>query len=45
MSQTEELVRWSYEQKCEKVVESLGKNGFTAVYCPTSAAAREYILA
>jgi L-lactate utilization protein LutB len=45
MGQTEELVTWSYEQKCEKVVEALGKNGFTAVYCPTSAEARNYILA
>jgi len=44
MSQTEELAFWSYERKCEKVVESLGKNGFTAVYCPTAAQAREYIL-
>ena len=45
MSLTDELVQWSYEQKCEKVVESLGKNGFTAVYCPTADKAREYILA
>lgn len=45
MSLTNELVSWSYEQKCEKVVESLGKNGFTAVYCPTAGEAREYILA
>ena len=45
MGQTEELVTWSYEQKCEKVVESLGKNGFTALYCPTAGQAREYILA
>ena len=44
MGQTEELVTWSYEQKCEKVVEALEKNGFTAVYCPTSAEARNYIL-
>lgn len=45
MSHTEELVAWSYEQKCAKVVASLGKNGFTAVYCPTAGEAREYILA
>ena len=45
MSQSEELVSWSYEQKCMKVVESLAKNGFTAIFCPTAAAAREYILA
>ena len=45
MSQTEELVRWSFEQKCMKVVESLGKSDFIAVYCPTAGEAREYILA
>ncbi len=44
MSQTEELVDWSYEQKCEKAVESLGKNGFTAVYCKNSQQAVDYIL-
>ncbi len=45
MSQTKELAAWSYEKKCEKVVESLGKNGFTALYCATAGEAREYILA
>ena len=45
MDPTRELVSWSYEQKCEKVVESLGKNGFTAVYCPNAGKAQEYILA
>lgn len=44
MSQTEELVRWTWEQKCEKAVESLGRNGFTAVYCRTVMEARDYIL-
>jgi L-lactate utilization protein LutB len=45
MTQTEELVTWRNEQKCEKAVESLGKNGFTAVYCRTREEARDYILA
>ena len=44
MSMTEELTSWSWEQKCQKAVEALGTNGFTAVYCQTSAAARQYIL-
>ena len=45
MGQTEKLVIWSHEQKCRKVVESLEKNGFSALYCPTAAEAREYLLA
>lgn len=45
MSLTKDLVAWSYEQKCGKVVESLEKNGFTALYCPTALEAWEYILA
>lgn len=45
MSQTEELVRWTHEQKCEKAVEALGQNGFTAIYCRTPDEARRYILA
>lgn len=44
MSMTEELTSWSWEQKCQKAVEALGTNGFTAVYCQTPAAARQYIL-
>lgn len=36
MTQTEELVQWTFEQKCQKAVESLGKNGFSAIYCPTT---------
>ncbi|GFE57187.1 lactate utilization protein [Geobacter sp. AOG1] len=43
MTQTQELVAWTHQQKCEKAVESLGKNGFDAVYCPTAAFARDYI--
>lgn len=45
MSSTEELVNWSYEQKCRKAVEALGKNGFTAVYCQRSTEAYDYIVA
>jgi len=45
MTLTEELVTWRNEQKCERAVESLGKNGFTAVYCRTGEEARDYILA
>jgi hypothetical protein len=32
---TEELVFWTHEQKCLKAVESLVRNGFGAVYCPS----------
>jgi L-lactate utilization protein LutB len=44
MTLTRELVDWSYEEKCEKAVESLGKNGFTAVYCRTAQQAFDYIV-
>jgi len=44
MSQTEELVRWTWEQKCEKAVEALGQNGFTSVYCRTAKEAHDYII-
>ncbi len=44
MSMTEELTDWSWEQKCQKAVEALGTNGFTAVYCRTPGDARSYIL-
>ena len=44
MTLTQELVSWAYEQKCEKAVESLGKNGFTAVYCRTAGQAFNYIV-
>ena len=44
MSLTNDLVQWTHEQKCEKAVESLGKNGFTAVYCKTSQEAFDYIV-
>jgi L-lactate utilization protein LutB len=41
---TRELVDWSHEMRCRKAVESLLKNGFTALYCPTGAEAAEYIV-
>lgn len=44
MSLTEELVNWSYEQKCNKAVEALVKNGFTAIYCSTKKQAFDYII-
>jgi L-lactate utilization protein LutB len=44
MSLTEELVEWNHEKKCRKAVESLEKNGFTAVYCASAQNAFEYIL-
>jgi L-lactate utilization protein LutB len=44
MGQTEDLTFWTHEQKCEKAVEALGQNGFTALYCRTTQEARDYIL-
>ena len=44
MGQTKELVDWAFQQKCEKAVESLGRNGFTAIYCATSQQASDYII-
>jgi len=44
MGLTEELVTWTHEQKCQKAVESLGKNGFVALYCPTPQEASDYIV-
>ena len=44
MSQTDDLVQWTYEQKCEKAVEALGQNGFTSAYYRTAQEARDYIL-
>lgn len=44
MTLSRELMEWTFEQKCEKAVESLGKNGFTAVYCKTSQEAFDYIM-
>jgi len=44
MSKTKELTEWASEQRCEKAVESLGRNGFAAVYCPTGQEAFDYIV-
>ena len=44
MSLTDELMLWSHQQRCEKAVEALGQNGFTAVYCNSSQEAHDYIL-
>ncbi|MCM2359850.1 MAG: lactate utilization protein [Geobacteraceae bacterium] len=44
MTLTRELAEWSHEQKCEKAVESLGKNGFTAVYCRSGREALDHIV-
>ncbi|MGI6412463.1 MAG: lactate utilization protein [Syntrophomonadaceae bacterium] len=41
----EELIKWTYEQKCQKVVEALRKNGFKAVYCLTGREAYNQIVA
>lgn len=45
MTMTEELAFWTQEQKCQKAVEALGSNGFTACYCPTPQEAADYIVA
>lgn len=44
MGMTEELVSWTHERKCLKAVESLDKNGFTAMFCADQQSAAEYIL-
>lgn len=44
MTTTEELVSWGYEQKIQKAVAALKKNGFTAMYCATLQDAAKYIL-
>lgn len=44
MNLTRELTDWQQEQRCEKAVEALGQNGFTAVYCRTAAEACDYVL-
>jgi hypothetical protein len=44
MTQADELVRWTHEQKCLKAVDSLVKNGFGAVYCANPQEAFEYIV-
>jgi hypothetical protein len=44
MTLTKELTAWSHEQRCEKAVEALGQNGFTAVYCRSAREAHDYII-
>jgi len=44
MSQTKELVDWHQEQRCQKAVEALGQNGFTAIYCRSREEAHNYII-
>lgn len=44
MGLTEELVAWTHEKKCLKAVESLDRNGFVALYCPTQQEACDYIV-
>ena len=41
---TLELVNWTMEKKCRKVVESLAKRGFKAQFCGTGQEAAAYIL-
>jgi len=41
---TRELVAWSHQMQCEKAVQSLEKNGFAAVYCPSREEAVAYIV-
>lgn len=43
MTQSDELILWTHEQKCLKAVGSLVKNGFEAVYCATPLEAFDYI--
>jgi len=45
MTQTDELVRWTHEQKCLKAVDSLVKHGFGALYCSTPREAFDHIVA
>lgn len=44
MSMAEELVFWTHEKKCLQAVDSLSKNGFTAVYCSTPQEAFDIIV-
>lgn len=45
MSTAEELIYWSYEQKCRKAVAALEHNDFTALYCHSPQQATDYIIA
>jgi L-lactate utilization protein LutB len=42
---TLELVNWTLDKKCRKVVEALTKRGFTALFCANGEEAGAYILA
>ena len=44
MTTTRELADWNYKKRCERAVQALGRNGFTAVYCPTVQDAFDYII-
>lgn len=44
MSKTAALVEWHYEQRCRQAVKALEKNEFTAIYCPGSRDAADYII-
>jgi hypothetical protein len=44
MSLTKELVDWHQEQRCQKAVEALGQNGFTAIYCRSREEAHNYVI-
>lgn len=45
MGKTEELIGWSFEQKCLQAVAALERNDFTAIYCATGQEAFDYIIA
>jgi len=42
---TDDLVFWSYEQKCRKAVDALVRNDFSAVYCATPQEVFDIIIA
>jgi len=44
MTKTREMVDWTYEKLCLKTVKALEKNEFSALYCPSAAEARQYII-
>jgi len=44
MTQADELIHWTHEQKCLKAVTSLVKNGFDALYCTTPQEAFDKII-
>lgn len=44
MGSANDLTYWNYEQKCQKAVKALSKNGFKAIYCGTKQEAFNYIM-